>query len=634
MKVSSLLFAAVVWIYFLIGCGELKTSVQSLNTNSNIPSCIDDALNSDSCSTSAARYVTATAGGNISSWTNSSATNTVTANINTGFYNGNICSFTDTNLSPGNIVSGVSIFGVSGTASGPYSSCTDNAVNAPQCSTSANRYVYTTENGGRSANCSTGANAIACWTNNTNQYVTGTAGANISGTDGSLTTAITAGYYSGSQTVTMSDTDLSAANIANGINIFGTTGSFTGTFKLNMASTAHRNAGVLVLPNWTDITTTSNQITLQNESVTYAGSDMPTTGGFGYRDIPDMRSDDDGFWGGSCKYAPRPTSNCGTSQTTIALRIADCATANPSSHTWNGATQCNGGQGTWRLVTRSASNKEVWQDQRTGLLWSSVVGTGLNWCQATGNTQANPLTLRMSLNNTSGTAMIGNGTISGFSTGSSTNSETIIITFSNATTFSVVGTAGAAGCQGGTTSGSLTTTAGSMQTYSDVNECSFTITQGSVNFSNNDIFIIQATSNSNYGCTAGGNLQPASPLSYCAEAVGLNSDASENWSAGTYFSAKGGMGKNSTPSVRWRVPTINDYKMADVNGISFVMPDMGTAGTSRPNTFDSSAGAGNYEWSTTVNSDAREFAKTYSPSGGGIGADYRDSLLSVRCVGR
>jgi hypothetical protein len=53
---------------------------------------------------------------------------------------------------------------------------------------------------------------------------TAAAGGNVSGADGSLVTTITAGFYSGSQTATASDTDLVTGNIKAGANIFGVAG--------------------------------------------------------------------------------------------------------------------------------------------------------------------------------------------------------------------------------------------------------------------------------------------------------------------------------------------------------------------------------------------------------------------------
>lgn len=134
---------------------------------------------------------------------------------------------------------------------------------------------------------------------------------------------------------------------------------------------------------------------------------------------------------------------------------------------------------------------------------------------------------------------------------------------------------------------------------------------------------------------SGAGLQPASPISYCAEAASVNAPAGENWGAGVYLAAKGGMGKTSTaqsPSVRWRLPSIEDYMQANVNGIRFVMPDMGIVGTSRP-LADGSVG-GYWEWSASLVSSVRSSAWYFSSSNGFISNDFRTSSGSVRCIGR
>jgi hypothetical protein len=98
----------------------------------------------------------------------------------------------------------------------------------------------------------------------------------------------------------------------------------------------------------------------------------------------------------------------------------------------------------------------------------------------------------------------------------------------------------------------------------------------------------------------------------------------ENWSAGTYSSAKGGMGKTSSgtsPSVRWRLPTIYDYKLADVNGIRFVMPEMVTTSSG-------------YEWSASVYAGNRDYAWIVDGADGIVVPTTRYDPYDVRCAGR
>ena len=609
------------------GCSWESTITDKSTGLSSLSACSPDQILSGQCAADAGQIVTSTMGSNVTSWSNAGSGTTVISSISDGYYQSKQCSFEDLDLTPANIANGINVFGVLGTASGPYAACTDDVLNAAQCSTAASRYVYTAAYGGRNATCSAGLNAAACWTNAINQYTTSTAGANVNGADGSLSATIPSGYYAGTETATMSDTDLVAGNIRTGITLFGVNGTLS--FSHLTASSALRDPGVKVIPNLTDLATTSAQLTLNNENTLYAGADLPTTGGYNYRDVPSMAVDDEGYYGTNCKYAPRPSSNCGTSQATLALRIADCQTANPSSSSWNGSTQCNGGQGLWRLVARSAANEEVWQDQRTGLLWSSIVNTAINWCRATGNTELTPLTFINSFNNTAGTLITGNGTIGALSSGTTSANETVTITFTSATAFTVSG----ANCGGGAiTGGGLTVTAGSTVTWSRANYCSFTLTQGSTNFAVNDRFTLQSVQNSAYSCAPSGPLQPASPVSYCAEAAGLNAGVGDDWVTPIYMTAKGGLGKNSTPGVRWRSPSIDDYKIADANGIRFVMPDMGIGGASRPSPDGSVAGSA--EWSSSVVSSGRGVAWRFSAGSGVVNGSGRGSTGGARCVGR
>jgi len=214
--VTSIKFAVL--IFLTSGC-TYEASQKKVNdtsdtggTNpSSFPECADDQANTASCQiTSIGKMITSTLGGDVTSWLNVSAGTTVTASIPNGYYLNKQVSFTETDLLAANIVSGVDIFGVTGTAAGPYGACSEDSgtVNASACSTSASRYVYSSLYGGRSANCSAGGNASACWTNASNQYMTSTAGSAVSGSDGSLTATIPLGYYDSSQSCSMIDSDL------------------------------------------------------------------------------------------------------------------------------------------------------------------------------------------------------------------------------------------------------------------------------------------------------------------------------------------------------------------------------------------------------------------------------------------
>lgn len=192
-------------ILFLVGCkdtgGKIEGTVNGgiLDSTASSGACTDDVLNTAACLTAAGRYVTDSVGSSITSYSNAGAGTSLTSSIPTGFYLGQNVTFTDANLIAGNIRTGTSIFGVTGTLTPSVAACTDNALNASSCSTAASRYV------------------------------TATAGANITTyTNAATTTTATIpdGFYSG-RSVTFSDANFVAGNIKSGTSIFGVTGTYT-----------------------------------------------------------------------------------------------------------------------------------------------------------------------------------------------------------------------------------------------------------------------------------------------------------------------------------------------------------------------------------------------------------------------
>lgn len=622
----------------LSACGEMSAEIKQATTSgSSLKLCTENSVTTDPCLVDSAGVIVSNSfGSDITTWSNDSGSTTVSAPIPNGFYANHNVEFTDANLLATNIVNGVTVFGVTGIANGPYTLCTDNALNSSQCSTTTNRYVYSSEYGGRSDNCSSGANASACWTNATNRYVTSVSGNDVSGSNGSLSATIPDGYYTG-KTCSMSDSNLLASNIKSGVSIFGTTGSFIGSFLTGSNASRDPGSASPLLTN----ASTSSQISNIAETTTYSGADLPSSGSLNYRDVPDQNTDDDGVLGLSCRYASRPQTSCGKTQNTITARIEDCAAKNPTTSTWDGAVKCNRGQGQWKLVVRESELEEVWQDQRTGLLWSSIDwnSNATGWCQASGNTQEAPI----SLVGVHGSASVGNGSIGSFSSGAAAVDDEIFVSFTSATTFNVTGS-GPCISSGSITAGGLTTTPGSTVTWSSPGVCSFTITQGTTNFASGDRFNISSVS-ANKSCAPGAasGLQPTNPVSLCAELPSLNPGTLENWTTGTYLAAKGFLGKSSTPSVRWRLPTIEDYKLADINGIRFVMPDMGAAGFARyPE--DGTGGAQEFvngqlvsldpELSATVFSSDRSEVWGFVADNGGVIPVPRTNASRFRCVGR
>lgn len=340
----------------------------------------------------------------------------------------------------------------------------------------------------------------------------------------------------------------------------GATGSAScgsGSLDVAMGSAIHRTKGG-----------TPTQLTIAGEKS--AGDTLATD----YREIPDVNLDDEGVssstnvtkvtrgtsvWNGAVSRKV-----CGMGIATISGRITDCDTQHSTKPSWddlsvdgkiswNGAVHGNTSEGSWTLVTvydASKSNgdtcaaacREVWRDDRTGLLWSDQLGDlsananqgRFNWCLAAGNTQ---------------------------------------------------------------NAGSLLCTAGGASSYNK-----------------------QAISL----CAEGSGLTTPAGIH---SATTTNDLASWANSGTTIRDSKGGMLKSAnsdpaglaqSPSVRWRLPTKNDWQLADVNGLPRVVPN--------------STG---YFWAATIKANSRNYAWFYYADIGYTSSDgIRSGANSVRCVGR
>ena len=363
--------------------------------------------------------------------------------------------------------------------------CTDNALNAGSCDTQPGRYVYAAEYGGRSANCINDVNGNCFVTASTKQIL---------------------------------ESNLVSDKIRNNISIFGITGTFSGNG--DWGSGAHRNID-------------TPQIGSAAEAGQYnANGSLPNLPS-GYRTVPKIAIDDDGKdtssqniesvdrtgWG---------TTSCGTTDDTILERIADCSSVFGANARWNGAASGNAAQGVWNLVSRSGAKsgskgREVWRDERTGLLWSSVIGTATNWCKASGSSNAAAV--------------------------SATVREADPSSICDSVTYQVQTTA-ISGCFEGT---------------------GFTTTDASID---------------NLG------------------KVDMNL-----------------AGSVTAPKVAWRLPTLYDYEIADMNGLRFILPDIGSNGN-----LD--------EWTATLSSSIRSRAWVYNGAQGVHSTKARTLTSAFRCVGK
>lgn len=114
------------------------------------------------------------------------------------------------------------------------------------------------------------------------------------------------------------------------------------------------------------------------------------------------------------------------------------------------------------------------------------------------------------------------------------------------------------------------------------------------------------------GFFCAGNLESA-----CAEFTGANEVFSEVY-GGTYADEKGRLGAQTTPSLRWRLPTKYDFQTADNHGLRFVLQAPATD---------------RRFWSATVSSADRSTAVIFDDEQGLITTETRSSTnVRIRCV--
>lgn len=105
-----------------------------------------------------------------------------------------------------------------------------------------------------------------------------------------------------------------------------------------------------------------------------------------YRTIPKLSDVDKSAFG--VEDLGRPSNSCGQGlNTSIGDRMTNCEKSNSKSYEWSNK---NGvaGEANWKLVSLAGLGRtEIWMDLRTGMLWSDVVTTEANWCDAAGTTQ-------------------------------------------------------------------------------------------------------------------------------------------------------------------------------------------------------------------------------------------------------
>jgi hypothetical protein len=352
-------------------------------------------------------------------------------------------------------------------------------------------------------------------------------------------------------------------NIKDGITIGGQLGILSaagGSFADFMASGIHR-----------DKDGTPTQMTIADELA--SGLSMNALWTTGYREIPLISKDDDGYSGSSVTKVARdaagdewdadssgiPRKVCGIGLSTIALRVTDCDTQHAAKPSWDSSggdgklswdgSGGNASEGSWTLVsvykraetngnTCDSSCREVWRDDRTGLIWSDRLGDlsttvdagEFNWCKATGSSNR----------------------------------------------------------------------PSSPYAEDDPNDYCDNVT----------------------------NQSQTDPLSLCAEDSSWLSTPTGITDAATYeFDiAKAGMraqadhddqGAGQSPTLHWRVPSKYDWQLADDNGVRHVLPNMPS-----------------YFWSSSASSNNRNNAWRFYGSDGYVNYFNRSSTFAVRCIAR
>ena len=240
--------------------------------------------------------------------------------------------------------------GVSGAAN---SSCNETGETTQNCTTTGSpRYMYSTAHDGRTTVCSNPSLLSNCFLENASKI-------DFAGTES---------VSQGGATVNLPL--LRSSNIKANVYLFGVLGSAGG--ENDWGSGMHK-----------DWRTTPQQL---RQEASNSGELDPNGD---YYIIPRFNESNDGDWVSTAPVnrSTWGTTTCGVTQTTLTDKIASCSSLTDS--TWIGSVRGNAGQSTWKLVMRTGNKsngmgKEVWIDTATGMLWSSLVSKGINWCQASG----------------------------------------------------------------------------------------------------------------------------------------------------------------------------------------------------------------------------------------------------------
>ncbi len=250
----------------------------------------------------------------------------------------------------------------------------------------------------------------------------------------------------------------------------------------------------------------------------------------------------------------------------VEQRVQDCIEKNGSNATWDGQMKGKYGEGLWRLIVLTASSFEVWRDDRTKLLWSDYIGK-----------------LRLDRF-------------------ASTNPTPAMFNWCVAS--------------------------GNAQSNDPSNYCNSSTYQNPPPDFSALSLCAEAT-----GLYTPRGVDP-SYLTFNAGPSQITGHAAAQWNPAnedlTIIEAKGNLSNTSTPSVQWRLPTLQDWRVAQNNGAGSVFPSLYIPwNPPNPSIYPS-------HWTSTLNSGYLPHAWDFAPAQGYAWYDNNrgTAARAVRCIGR
>lgn len=592
----------------------------------------------------------------------------------TGWYSGSNISFSDSALSAGDIKSGVSLFGITGTyvttASGACNMSGGGGLQGGNCTTPAGTFIYTTAYNGRSANCAidTGAtNGAICWLNpSTSITVTTTPpttapACSVTGQQATTCTAPASSYYYTSDTGgraldCVSGYNAAACWLTTTGNMIVTGGVNSCTYNTSLTSSCVTNAGEYVYSSsYGGRNATCTNDGLGNCFVTQASKALLEPNliadnvklGVSIFGILGKYSGPNSWFSGAFHVLGSNPISFGEETTNFA---GSAATPNlPAGYHSIPSFATNDNEG-YTGVGVTLQNRTGWGASTCGYIDKTANVTNLSDCiSGLGSTAGILVGQYITASNVPGgttvlavpgTCPSGQVQMSAAATGTAAS---IAVNFMPPTTIAKITHCVAVFGTGAIWDGSLNGNAGQVTwklvTRTGANSSGkgrevWQDTKTGLLWSSlisTNINWCKASGSSNASGVAAANKE-ADPDAICDNATYQDQTTAQSACfEGTGFAnsdpaidnaGKTGMALTAThPLVAWRIPTMYDYEIADYHGIRFILPDMGANGSGE-------------EWTGTLSSINTTQAWTYSSTLGSHSSRSRTSGYSVRCVGR